>query len=589
MIEEVIEPTKDLKDYLDALRRRRKGMILVAGTLSVISVLVAFLLPPVYRSTATILIEEQEIPQDLIHSTITSYAWQRIQTISQRVMTRANLLDLVNRYNLYPDKRGSETNEEIVKRMQDDIKLQAINADVIDPRTGQPRPATIAFTLAYDGETPAVAQKVDNELTTLYLNENLKTRTEQATATYDFVSDEARKLRDHITDLEAKMATFKEKNLNSLPDLQQLNLQLMDRSETEVIDANNELRSLEERKTFLEGQLAQIDPNSPMFNSSGERILDPASQLKVLETEYATALAKYYPDHPDVVRLRREIDGLKKQVGGVSDAQEQAKEMTRLRTELAAEREKYSDDYPDVVKLKNELAALEARMTKRASNPETAVAAEKPENPAYITLKAQLEGVNSDIAATTRQRDQLKAKNANYEKYLAETPQVEREYRDLQRDYQNSQVQYEKLKSKQMDAQVGQQMEKDRKGERFSLIDPPDLPQKPIKPNRMVIIVLGVMLSLGGGLGYAAVAENMDKSVHGAHGITAVVGTAPLSVIPYIENGADVARREKTRKLAITSALAGLIVAVLLVQFLWIPWDVLWFKGLRIVTGIVGG
>ncbi|MHB8453973.1 MAG: GumC family protein [Acidiferrobacterales bacterium] len=589
MIEEAIEPTKDLRDYVDALRRRRKGIAIVTGALFLASVLVAFLLPPVYRSTATILIQEQEIPQNMIRSTITSYAWQRIQTISQQVMTRANLLDLVNKYNLYPDKRRSETNDEIVRRMQNDIRLEAINADVIDPQTGQPRPATIAFKLSYDGETPTIAQKVANELMTLYLNENLKTRAEQATGTYDFLSNQARKLKEHIADLEAKMAAFKEKNLNSLPDVQQLNMQLMDRSETDLLDTNNQIRSLEERKTFLEGQLAQIDPNSPMTDSNGNRILDPVSQLKVLKTQYATALAEYSPDYPDVVELRREIAGLEKQVGPVSGEQDQAKEATRLRTELAAARKKYSDDYPDVVRLKNELAALETQMKQKPTTPEAAIAAEKPENPAYITLNAQLEGVNADMQAMVKKREQLNAKVANYEKWLANTPQVEREYRDLARDYQNSQRQYESLKGKQMDAQVGQQMEKDSMGERFSPIDPPDLPQKPVKPNRLAIVILGLFLSVGGGLGYAAVAENIDKSVHDTRGIAAIIGAAPLSIIPYIENSVDLARREKTKRLAITSALAGLIVAVLLVQFFWIPWDVLWFKGLRVVSGIVGG
>ncbi len=564
-------------------------MLLVSGAIFAISVLVAFLLPPVYRSTATILIEEQEIPQHLIRSTITSYAWQRIQTIAQEVMTRANLLDLVNKYDLYADKRRTETSDEIVKRMQDDIRLDAINANVIDPRTGQPRPATIAFTLSYDGESPGVAQKVDNELMTLFLNQNLKTRTEQATGTYDFLSDEARRLKDHIADLETKMAAFKEKNLNSLPDVQQLNMQLLDRTQTDLLDANNEIRSLDERKTFLEGQLAQIDPNSPMVDSSGERILDPASQLKVLKTEYATALAKYYPDYPDVVRLKREIAGLEKQVGPVSDAQDEAKEAMRLRTELAAARQKYSDDYPDVIRLKKELAALEERMKQKSTAPEVAVAAQKPENPAYITLNAQLEGVKADRQATVKKRDELDAKVTSYERRLAETPQVERAYSDLMRDYRTSQAQYQDIMAKQMDAQVGEQMEKDRKGERFSPIDPPDLPQKPIKPNRLVIAILGFLLSIGGGLGYAAVAENLDKSLHGEHAVVGLLGAAPLSVIPYIHNSADMARREKTRRLALTSTLAGLIILVLLVQFLWIPWDVLWFKGLRIVSGIVGG
>ncbi len=582
MNEEAIEPTRDLIDYLAGLRRRRKGIILISLILLVSTVVVTFLIPPVYRSSATILIEEQEIPKDLIRSTITAYAWQRIQTISQRVQTRSNLLHLIHKFGLYPNKRRRDTSEELVKQMRRDIRLKAITAKVIDPATGQPRPATIAFKLSYDGSTPFIAQKVDNELTTLYLNENLKSRTEQATNTYKFLTNETQKLQTHITHLEAKIATFKEKHLNSLPDLQQLNLQLLDRNQNDLIETDNELRSLQDRKTFLEGQLAQIDPNMPAIGSDGRPILDPQSQLETLETEYATKRAKYYPDYPDVIRLRREIASLKKQIGGVSDLQAQAKEATSLKAKLAAERTKYSDSYPDVVKLKAELSALQARMKKEASEPQAPP--EKPQNPAYLTLSAELQGVKSRITTTTRQLAQLRTKNANFEKYLAETPAVQRKYRDLRRDYENSQEQYLKLKSKQMDARIGEQMEKDQEGERLSLIDPPDLPQKPAKPNRVAIIIIGFMFSLGGGIGYAAIAENLDKSVHSTRDLTTLFGETPLSVIPYIENSTDHARRQQHRKLARISVLVGLIAVVLLVQFLWIPWDILWFKGLRIIS-----
>lgn len=583
MNEEAIEPTKDLIDYLAGLRRRRKGIILISLTLLVSTVLAAFLIPPVYRSSATILIEEQEIPKNLIRSTITAYAWQRIQTISQRVQTRSNLLHLIHKFGLYPNKRRRDTSEELVKQMRRDITLKAITAKVIDPATGQPRPATIAFKLSYDGSTPVIAQKVDNELTTLYLNENLKSRTEQATNTYRFVTNETQKLQTHINRLEAKIASFKEKHLHSLPDLQQLNLQLLDRNQNDLIEADNELHSLQDRKTFLESQLAQIDPNAPVIGSDGRPILDPQSRLEALETEYATKRAKYYPDYPDVIRLKREIASLKKQIGGVSDLQAQAKEATRLEAKLAAERTKYSDSYPDVVKLKAELSALQARVKKEASEPQ--LPPEKPQNPAYLTLSAELQGVKSRIAATIRQRAELRTKNADFEKYLAETPSVQRKYRDLRRDYENSQKQYLKLKSKQMDAQIGEQMEKDQEGERLSMIDPPNLPQKPAKPNRVAIIIIGFMFSLGGGLGYAAIAENLDKSVRSARDITTLLGETPLSVIPYIENSTDHARRQQHRKLAWISVLAVLIAAVLLVQFLWIPWDILWFKGLRFISG----
>ena len=131
------EQTKDLKDYLVALRRRKKQILTTMGILAVISVLVALLLPPVYRSSATILIEEQEIPAELVRSTITSYADQRVQVISQQVMTRANLMQIIEKYNLYPRQRQRETTEEILERMQKDIKFNMVSADVIDQRSGR--------------------------------------------------------------------------------------------------------------------------------------------------------------------------------------------------------------------------------------------------------------------------------------------------------------------------------------------------------------------------------------------------------------------------------------------------------------------
>ena len=586
MNEETIEPTKNLGDILDALRRRRKAILLITAALFIISVIVAFVIPPVYRSSATILIEEQEIPKDLVRSTITAYAWQRIKVISQQVMTRANLLSLIRQYNLYPNKRNSDTTGELIKLMRHDIKLKPITAKVVNPSTGQPQDAIIAFNLAYDSDQPGVAQKVDNELATLYLNENLKTRTAQATTTYDFLTGQVQTLQTHINHLEAKIAAFKQKYSASLPELQQLNMQLMNRSENQLMEVNDRMQSLEDRKTYLQGQLDEIDPNLPIEGPNGRAIMDPASQLQMLETKYATARAKYYPDYPDVVRLKREIASLKKTVGGVSDTSELAKEIAQVRTKLAAERQKYSDNYPDVARLQRELTALEARMKKDAAN-QSATPAIKPQNPAYITLSAQLQGVESNIAAVTKQREQLRAKITKFEKDLAATPQVQRQYRDLRRNYETAQQEFLKLKNKQMDAQIGEQMEKAQEGERLSLIDPPDLPQKPVKPNRLAVIALGLVLSLAGGLGYGAVAESMDKSVYGARGLSAVTGAAPLSVIPYIENGADRERRDKTKRLALVSGVTVLVVAALLVQFLWIPWDVLWFKGIRILSGFM--
>ena len=145
------EHTKELSDYIDAFRRRRTSILSLAAGIFAISVIAALFWPPTYRSTATILIEEQEIPSELIRSTITSFATERIQVISQTAMTRANLMQIIEKYDLYRSKRRTETTDEILERMRKDVSVQMINSDVMDPRTGRPTSATIAFTLSFDG------------------------------------------------------------------------------------------------------------------------------------------------------------------------------------------------------------------------------------------------------------------------------------------------------------------------------------------------------------------------------------------------------------------------------------------------------
>lgn len=578
------EEGKSLSEYLIGVRRRWPTMTMTAGAIFLLAVLAAVLWPRTYTSTATILIEEQDIPPDLVRSTITTYAWQRIQTINQRVMTRSTLLDIIEKYDLYADDRRRKTSEEIIEQMRADIRVEPISADVIDPRTGRPMPATIAFTLSYDGEGAQVTEKVANELTSLYLNENLKSRTERAEETYTFLTEETNRLGAEIAELEAKLAEFKQRNVDKLPELTGFNHQLIERTESELRETQAQIRSLEERKFYLEGQLGQLSPTSPMYAPTGERIMDPATRLKVLKTELAATSAKYSPRHPDVVRLQEEIDGLEKQVGSVSPDQEQARQLAKVRTELAAAREKYGENHPDVVRLRAEVESLEKSLPKEAA-PESAVMAEKPDNPAYINIQSQLEGVTSQLRSLEKKRTELTSKIADYEKRIAMAPAVEREYLELRRNHENAQLKYRELKAKQLEAQVGQQLEKERKGERFSLIDPPQLPEEPSRPNVPAILVLGFILSLAGGFGYLLIAETVDTSVRSPRSIVAMLGVSPLSIIPIVENSEDLTRRRRKRRLALQSTFAAIVVLGLAVQFFWMPWDVLWFKGLRVLTG----
>src|SRR5215831_8385708 len=223
----------DLRDVLKAVvRRRTPAMICIAAGI-LIAILLAVLLPAHYRSSATILIEQQELPADLVRSTVTSFADQRIQVISQRVMTTETLLRLINKFNLYANKRARETREELIARMRSDIDFHMISADVIDPRSGRPTAATIAFAVSYTSKDPELAARVANDLTSLYLNENLTQRARLAEDASAFLREEGDRLNAHIATLEGELAKFKEKNADALPELAQFNLEQLDRSETQ--------------------------------------------------------------------------------------------------------------------------------------------------------------------------------------------------------------------------------------------------------------------------------------------------------------------------------------------------------------------
>jgi chromosome segregation ATPase len=178
---------------------------------------------------------------------------------------------------------------------------------------------------------------------TLFLGENLKNRQHKTAETSTFLTEEATKLSQKVAETEAKLAAFKSKNAGRLPELVQLNMVLRDRTDNEIKELDRQISTLEERRFYLQGQLAQIKPNTPMIAAGGERILDSEERLKALRAQYASLSGVYSANHPDIVKMRREMESLQKETGGAADAQEPAKQLVRLRADLATLRaQKYS-------------------------------------------------------------------------------------------------------------------------------------------------------------------------------------------------------------------------------------------------------
>lgn len=578
---DTVSSPKSLGEYLDMLRRRRWQIAVPAGLLLVVSVLVAFVYPPSYRSTATILIEEQEVPVDLVRSTVTSYADQRIQSIKQQIMSRTNLWKIVEQYGLYTRLRERTSTEEVLQRMVDDIEVKVINAEVVDRRTGQQTNATIAFTLSYDGETPALTQKVANELTSLFLAENLKTRQRHAQETTAFLKQESESLAQRIDVLDRRIVALKQRAGGALPELLPLNLQLLDRSERDLADADQQLRTLQERKIYLEGVLATMKPNTPIVTSSGERILDSGERLKALNAQYVSSAAYLASGHPDMIRMKKEIEALERDTGRAGGLDEVQKRLVSERTRLATLRERYGDEHPDVVRAERAIEALDREVQEHPVEVSAADVSSPPENPAYITIQAQLASTISDLDAWQIRRAEVQAVQQRYTSRVESTPTLEHDYVDLTRDRDNSVMKYHEIRSKLLEAQVSEGLEAQRKGERFSLIDPPLLPEKPLKPNRPAIVILGLVVAMVGGLGFGAAVESLDHAVRNAGTVERIVRVAPLAVIPFVPNSADEAQTDRRRQWFVWGSLGGVGILLLLLHVLWLPLDVLWFAARR--------
>ncbi|MCP4043269.1 MAG: lipopolysaccharide biosynthesis protein [Gammaproteobacteria bacterium] len=428
-----------------------------------------------------------------------------------------------------------------------------------------------------------------NEIVSLYLNENLRNRTQMAEETSSFLGDESERLKSKIEEFERKLADFKERNVERLPELSQLNLQLMDRTEREMVEVERQIQALKERRIYLESELAQLHPMDKIISETGERILSPADRLKVLKTQYISASAVYAPSHPDVVKLTKEIKALEAETGGSPDLGEMTQRLEGVRADLATAEQKYSPTHPDVKKLRRAVVALEEELQEAAQRPPDTAPPPKPDNPAYIQIQAQLDAADTELRSHQNKHQRLQSKLESFEERLTQTPQVEREYRALTRDYENALAKYREIKAKEMEARLAEALEAGRKGERFTLIEAPLMPEKPVKPNRLAIMFLGVVFSVAGGLGSAAVAESLDSSVRGARSVSALLGAPPLGVIPYIENRAD-RRHRLSKRILIMVVLLGLAVITLaLFHWLVMPLDVAWYVALRKLEPFLGG
>ena len=560
-------------DYLAVLKRRRWYFLVPCVVLGVASVLVALLLPPVYRSSGKILIEQSDIPAELVASTVTSYAAERLQVIEQRVTTSDNLIRMINKYNLYPNDRPYQPMSKLVEKMQQSSGLTLISASGSDRSAGGGL-TTIAFSVFFDYGHPQVAQRVANEMVSLYLSENIRGRQDRAAETTAFLAAEAQRLDRQINESEAQFATLKQRYAGSLPGQLDSNQQMIVRTEADLRALDQRAETIKQGLVFSQAQLAQVDP----YRAGLDGGLSLTDRLRDLRAELVMLSARYKPGHPTLVQLREEAAALEKAVGGGTDVDGLREQRDRLQVELALAKQKQTAAHPDVIGLQGALERLDEEIAQAQRQNVAVREGLPPDNLAYIQLATQVESAGAELQGIAEERERLKASLAQLETRIEQAPEVEREYQRLARAHETALNERRAIAQKLLTAQLGETLETERKGERFTLIEPPSAPNEPIKPQRGVILTLGLLFSLGAGVAAVVLAEAMDTAVHGPMQLAGITGFAPLATIPYIQTRSEIHRRWQ-RRIGFAVGSVGILAALIISVHLYVsPLDVLWAR-----------
>ena len=554
-------------DYLAIFNRQKWRMLMVAAAVATASAVVVAYWPATYRSTATIMIREADVPPELVTSVTTVFAGERVQAMQQRVTTSQNLAAIIEKLNLYPDERNTLPMGQLVDEMRGNIGLSIISADTTTK--ARDVKAAIAFILWFDADNPRTAQQVASELVALYLSERQQDREKRATNTRGFLNAEAMRVQRDVRMLEAQIESFKAKYAGYLPEDRMFNTQLLDRTESQLLELTSQTRSLHERETMLQSQLAITPRYLPV--AATQDSTSPDAQLAMLEGKLETMRARYGDKHPDVVALNRQIAALKS-VGATSrpDSGVLTLQIQSLTADLESMRRQYGPKHPDVDKLERELRTMKARLaTTPASGTSEA-------NPAYAQLQIQLASVKSELVGVAEQQRVLEGKQERIEERISQAPVVERDYVTLRRDYDAAVNRYLDLRSKESDAELAQNLENEGAGETLSLAEPPVEPAAPIRPNRRIMLAIGLVAAVAGAGLFGILCDALDGRVHGWRQVAAITGQTPFATIPVIRTATDRRRNRAKGASIFVLAASSAAVALVYVHYVLFPMESLW-------------
>lgn len=499
-------------DIVRAIWNRRKWLALVVFSIPLSAVVgVATHLPNTYQSSARIVIERQQVPEAFVRPTVTSELENRLRTITDEVLSRSRLQQLIDRFGLYSELKGRVPPEAIIERVRGDIRPLKLEASESVGR-GMMRASTVAFTISVRGRNPQTLADITNGLASFYIEENLKVRERLATGTAQFLKVQLDETKKRLHEHERRVSDFKRRHIGELPQQMAANLSLLERLSTQLSLNNASLTRALERREMLARQLAEGDPVAPAIAAAPGAV----------------------PETP-AVRL------------------------ARLKQELTALTARFTDKYPEVIRVRTEIANLEGQLVQPrpdgGSQPETL----SPVTPQILRLRQALNELDGEIKVLRGEETNLRAAMEAYQRRIENTPRREQESLEINRDYETTKELYQSLQKRHEEAQLAESLEQSQKGEQFRILDPALPSHEPAAPRRVQLLLMGLILSLGLALGAAVLAEQLDTSFHTLDDLRSAAPAPVLVSIPRIVTEADSRRRRRQGRVVAAAALAGLL------------------------------
>jgi polysaccharide chain length determinant protein (PEP-CTERM system associated) len=499
----------DIKDYLE-IGLRRRWYIIIPFVLSIILAFGVYkFLPKIYKATTLILVQSQKIPENYVRATLTEPVTDRLNTIKQEILNRTRLEKVISEFNLYQDMFNKYRMEEIVAKMRGKIEV------TVQHQNG--------FSISFEGKDPNTVMNVTNKLASMFIEENLRSRELRAEGTSDFISKELQAMEGRLKKRESDLRRYKERNMGKLPQQIEANLYILSRLQEQYKTTSENLRATEDRMVAIQNQIEQLMDRQVLKESSSKSISvqrgsgqredihiesmpeDPLmAQLNALKGELSNAQSKYTGSHPDVVDLKRKIASL------------EAKVTERLKKQA-------------------ELRGQQRKAVAESNLPDPSPVLDATTQRLITQYNEKFEETQSEAQRLKNEVRSLKEQIAMYQKRVEETPKSEQEMIQISRDYDLLKTNYQSLLDKKIQAQMAENLERKQQGEQFKILDPARLPEKPFRPNRNSILLMGAIIGLALGLGLAWLRESMDRSFYELSDLETYLGLPVLASIPNLK------------------------------------------------------